>query len=172
VLVYLRTADGYDALAYIDQNGNSVTESPFAILEAAKCDPETPALPRAPQHHELVAKGVQLIVETEKSVGGQLGRPSSARYRTYERLKKYAEQVKGTLLDTHELRRAIEEIYRYPLLQSAVDTLNRQLKSGVSDHDLVELVLTLRNEGRLCRIESATRSDEPQIICSLGLREP
>jgi len=172
VLVYLRTADGYDALAYIDQNGNSVTESPFAILEAAKCDPKTPALPRAPQHHELVAKGVQLIVETEKSVGGQLGRPSSARYRTYERLKKYAEQVKGTLLDTHELRRAIEEIYRYPLLQSAVDTLNRQLKSGVSDHDLVELVLTLRNEGRLCRIESATRSDEPQIICSLGLREP
>ena len=88
------------------------------------------------------------------------------------RLKKYAEQVKGTLLDTHELRRAIEEIYRYPLLQSAVDTLNRQLKSGISDHDLVELVLTLRNEGRLCRIESTTRADEPQIICSLGLRNP
>jgi len=33
-------------------------------------------------------------------------------------------------------------------------------------------VLTLRNEGRLCRIESTTRADEPQIICSLGLRNP
>jgi len=172
VLVYLRTADGYDALAYIDSNGNSVTESPVAILEAAKCAPNTPALPRAPQHHALVATGVQRIVKTEKSVGGQLGRPSSARFRTYERLKHYTEQHKGTLFDSPELQKAIEEIYQYPLLPSAVDTLNRQLKSGITDHDLAELVITLRQEGRLCRIEGDRRPDEPQIICSLGLRQP
>lgn len=111
-LVYLRTAEGNDALAWIDTQGNSVTESQFAILKAAECPPDTPALPRAENHHKLVAKGVELIVETEKSVGGQLGRPSGARFRTYERLKAYAESVKGTLFDTAELRQAIEDIYK------------------------------------------------------------
>ncbi|NLX22788.1 MAG: NgoFVII family restriction endonuclease, partial [Phycisphaerae bacterium] len=118
-LVYLRTAEGNDALAWINKDGVSVTESQFAILKAAECQPDTPALPRHEQHHEMVAKGVKLIVETEKSVGGQLGRPSGARFRTYERLKAYAEAVKGTLFATPELLKAIEDIYKYPLLQSA-----------------------------------------------------
>ena len=41
-----------------------------------------------------------LIVAEEKTVGGQLGRPSGARFRTYERLKRYSEAIKGTLFDT------------------------------------------------------------------------
>jgi len=171
-LVYLRTAEGNDALAWIDTQGNSVTESPFAILKAAECEPDTPALPRAEDHHELVGNGIQLIVETEKSVGGQLGRPSGARFRTYERLKKYAEQIKGTLFESADLLKAIEDIYRYPLLQSATDTLNRQLKSGILDHDLASLVISLRQDGRLCRVEEDGESGEPQLICSLGLRRP
>jgi len=171
-LVYLRTAEGSDALAWINKEGSSVTESQFTILKAAECSPETPALPRHDQHHELVAKGVKLIVETEKSVGGQLGRPSGARFRTYERLKAYAEEIKGTLFDTPELRKAIEDIYKYPLLQSATDTLNRQLKSGVSDQTLGELVVSLRADARLCRVAEDVESTEPQVICSLGLRKP
>lgn len=38
-------------------------------------------MPRHEQHHEMVAKGVKLIIDTERSVGGQLGRPSGARFR-------------------------------------------------------------------------------------------
>lgn len=170
-LVYLRTAEGNDALAWINKDGVSVTESQFAILKAAECQPDTPALPRHEQHHEMVAKGVKLIVETEKSVGGQLGRPSGARFRTYERLKAYAEAVKGTLFATPELLKAIEDIYKYPLLQSATDTLNRQLKSGISDQALAELVVSLRADARLCRVAEDAESTEPQVICSLGLRK-
>ncbi len=169
-LLYLRTAEGNDALAWIDKNGNSVTESQFTILKTAECLPDTPALPRHNDHHEMVAKGVKLIVETEISVGGQLGRPSGARFRTYERLKAYAEEIKGTLFETPELRKAIEDIYRYPLLQSATDTLNRQLKSGISNHALAELVVSLRDDSRLCRIAETVESTEPQVICSLGLK--
>ena len=109
-LVYLRTAEGNDALAWVDKDGNSVTESQFEILKAAECEPDTPALPRQDNHHELVRKAVELIVAEEKSVGGQLGRPSGARFRTYERLKRYADDVKGTLFDSAELGKAIEEI--------------------------------------------------------------
>ena len=169
-LVYLRTAEGNDALAWIDKEGRSVTESQFTILKTAECKPDTPALPRHDQHHEMVAKGVKLIVETEKSVGGQLGRPSGARFRTYERLKAYAEEVKGTLFDIPELRHAIEDIYKHPLLQSATDTLNRQLKSGIDNTILADLVISLRADGRLCRASEDVETAEPQVICSLGLR--
>lgn len=170
-LVYLRTPAGNDALAWVNQAGESVTESQFAIIKAAECSPDAPAVPRHDKHHEMVANGVKLIVETEKSVGGQLGRPSGARFRTYERLKAYAEDMKGTLFATPELNKAIEDIYKYPLLQSATDTLNRQLKSGVSDTGLVDLVIGLRQDARLCRVADDTDTAEPQVICSLGLRK-
>jgi SNF2 family DNA or RNA helicase len=172
VLVYLRTAEGNDALAWVDKDGNGVTESQFEILKAAECAPETPALPRQENHHLVVRKGVELIVAEEKSVGGQLGRPSGARFRTYERLKRYAEEVKGTLFDTPQLAKTIEEIYRFPLRQSATDTLNRQLRTGIADEKLAELVMALRDDDRLCIIHEEEQTHEPQLICSLGLAEP
>lgn len=171
-LVYLRTAEGNDALAWVNTEGKSVTESQFTILKAAECAPETPSIPRHPQHHEMVASGVKLIVETEKSVGGQLGRPSGARFRAYERLKHYVDEIKGTLFATPELLKAIDDIYKYPLLQSATDTINRQLKSGINNPTLAELVIALRQDGRLCRVSDDQTETEPQIICSMGLRKP
>jgi hypothetical protein len=169
VLVYLKTAEDNDALARIDQSGNSVTESQFEILKSAECLPDTPALPRHEKHHELVKKGIELILEEEKSVGGQLGRPSGARFRTYERLKRYAGEVKGTLFESKELLKAIDDIYRCPLRPVAVDTLNRQLRSAISDKALADLVIALRDEGRLCRTLEEEQLQEPRIICSMGL---
>ena len=168
-MVYLRTAQGNDALAWVDKTGKAVTQSQFDILRAAECAPETPALPRPADHHELVRKGVEIIVAEEKTVGGQLGRPSGARFRTYERLKRHAESVKGTLFDTPPLAKCIEEIYRYPLRQVAIDILNRQLRSGVTDEALASLIISLREEDRLCIIQDEEHTEEPHILCSLGL---
>jgi superfamily II DNA or RNA helicase len=171
VLIYMRTGEGNDALAWMDTSGNSVTQSQLAVLRAAESKPDTPALPRHPLHHELVQKGVQHMLEEEKQTGGQLGRPSGARFKTYERLKGYAGDVRGTLFDTPELRKAIEEIYKHPLLQTATDTLNRQLKAGISNQMLADLVIQLRADGRLCQIHDEGQQPdlEPRIICSLGL---
>ena len=99
----------------------------------------------------------------------QLGWPSGARFRVYERLKGYAESVKGTLFETEPLRRAIDDIYHYLLRQAAVDTLNRQLRSGVSDQTLAELVIALRDDDRLCMVHDKDKGREPSIICSMGL---
>ena len=172
VLVYVRTAEGTDALSWVAPDGRIVTESQLAILRAAECSPDTPALPRRPDHHALVRRGVEETAAEEKRSGGGLGRPSGARHRTYERLKRYAEEIRGTLFDSKELHRAIEDILRHPLRQAATDSLNRQLRFGISDEDLARRVIDLRAEGRLCVIHDEQETQEPRIICSLGLRPP
>jgi hypothetical protein len=121
----------------------------------------------------LIEHKRKLIAREEKTLGGQLGRPSGARFRTSERLKRYAEEVKGTRFDTQQLRRTIEDVYNYPLRQVAVDTLNRQLRSGMSDENLARRVMKLRQEVRLSIIhEEEEESQEPRIIYSLGLTQP
>ncbi len=172
VLVYIQTGDGNDSLAWVDKTGKSVTESQYAILKAAECDPDTPAIPRLENHHSLVRKGVEHIVREEKSIGGTLGKPSGARYITYERLKRYAVDVKGTLFDQTELHKSIEEIYRYPLTQSAKDRINTHLRNQVTDEMLAQLAILLRNENRLCIINDEEQTREPSILCSLGLVAP
>ncbi len=170
VLLYMRTAEGTDALVWVDEKGESVTESQLAILKAAECAPDTPPLERRRDHHQLVQKGVELIVAEEHSTSGALGRSTSARARTYERLKAYIE--KNPLFASDELRAAVNEIYNYPLRETARDTLNRQLRAQISDERLVELVLALRSEDRLCVItdDEGGRRQEPVILCSMGLR--
>ena len=169
VLVFMRTPDGNDALAYVGLDGQSITESQLEILSAAECSPDTPAQPRNESYHQLVDKGIRQIIREEKRVGGQLGRPSGARFRTYARLKRYVEEIRDSSLDAGALRRAIDDIFRYPLHPSAVDTLNRQLRSGVEDQELAELIVIMREEDRLCVVDTKTKIQEPQIICSMGL---
>ncbi|MBA7702530.1 ATP-dependent RNA helicase DbpA [subsurface metagenome] len=171
VLVYMKTADGNDSLIWVSRDGKSVTQSQLAVLRAAECAPETPAIPRNPRHHELVKQGIDHIIQQEKAVGGQLGRPSGARYRTYERLKRYYDELKKhePLFAGDDLTRAIDDIYRYTLRSSATDTLNRQLRTGISDEDLATLVISLRDENRLSVIHEEEEPQEPRIICSIGL---
>jgi superfamily II DNA or RNA helicase len=170
VLVYMRSPADNDALVWMDRAGQAVTESQLAILRAAACGPETHALPRQSFHHEIVQRAVELAAEEEKTLGGSLGRPTGTRFRTYERLKKYAAEVRGTLFDTLELQRTIDEIYRYPLQQSAIDQLNRHMKHSSDLPQLAQLAVVLREEGRLCIVHEEQTAQEPRIICSLGLR--
>ena len=169
-LVYIQIGQENDALAWIARDGRSVTESQFAILQAAACEPDTEAFLPLEEHHRLVEEAARLIVSEERTIGGQLGHPSGARFRTYERLKDYAAGVEGTLFNTRELNQVIEAIYRYPLRQTATDTLNRQLRSRISNEDLAALVIDLWETERLCIVEEEQQTRELQIICSLGLR--
>ncbi len=175
VLMYLRTNDGTDALAWVDKNGNSVTQSQMRILRMARCSRDTLPMERHPQHHELVFKGANLVLEQQKSSGGQLGSPRSARSKTYERLNHYLRKVEretpllATGGDWQTLLQGVEEIYRYPLRETAITKLNRQLRSGITDEQLAEMVVSLRDNDALCIIHPEDEQQEAQIICSLGL---
>ena len=176
-LVYIRTPDDGDALVRMNAQGEVVTQSPLAILRAAECAPDQTPLERADWHHDIVAKGVAHLRQEERSTHGALGRPSGARFKSYDRLKRLLDDqgAERDLFFTDQLVREIEkamaDIYEYPLFQSAIDIINRQLKTGIGDRDLAELIIGLRGDGRLCMIQDRdnTHSDM-RIICSMGLR--
>lgn len=170
-MVYVRTADDNDALAWVDEQGRTVTESQHEILLAAACEPATPTLPRLASHHTLVQQAVAGIQQEHVTTGGQLGKRTSARCRTYERLKDYAAQVKDSLFDIKPLHQAIDAIYESPLTEVARDLLNRELKSGIENEKLAELILSLHEDDRLCVPQDDVEAREPKIICSLGIRK-
>jgi len=169
VLVYVKSPEGNDNLAWVGTQGQTVTESQFTILRAAECTPDAAPVPRAENHHELVARGLQLAVVQDKSVGGGLGRPSSPRRRTYERLRHYSEAMANTLFRDEELERALDDIYLRPLLETAADVLNRLMRGGVNDEELASAVKSLREDGRLTYAEDDAALREPRVVCSMGL---
>jgi hypothetical protein len=169
----MRTADDLDLLGRVDKDGQLVSESPLAVFRVAACSPDTPAVPRQSNHHELVKAAMAQMTREATSGVGQLGKSSGVRYRTYTRLKAYYDDLKvhAPLLVTDELTKVIDTIYRYPLREAAKDILYRQLKSGIDDTDLARLAINLRNEDRLCLVadEGDRAESQPRIICSLGL---
>ena len=174
VITYVKTGNDTDALVWLDQAGEVVTESQLAILRVAKCDPDTPKQDRHPQHHDLALAGVRKTQEADyiALTGGQLGRPNSTRRKTYEKLQRYVEALKADMPifgAPEGLEDAVNDIYRYPLLESARDRLNRQLRSEISDEDLAELAIDLWKDDRLSRKREGDDEGEPRILCSLGL---
>jgi superfamily II DNA or RNA helicase len=168
-LVYVKSPEGNDHLAWVGSNGKTVTESQFTVLRAAECLRDTPAVPRLENHHELVAEGLKLAVSQDKAVGGGLGRTGSPRRRAYDRLKAYATEQTKTLFRDEELERALDDMYHRPLLETAGDVLNRLMRSGVNDEELAEAVKSLREENRLTYAEDDPALHEPRVVCSLGL---
>ena len=170
VLVYLRTATGANFLAWVNPSGSRVTESQYRILKAAECAPGSPAQPRIPNHHQLVADALAALAAEETHTGGSLGRPSGARYKTYERLQRHSNATRGTLFNTQALQFTIDEVYKYPLRESAADILNRELRANGTDEVLANLAIELREAGKLSQILNEDQTSlDPRIICSMGL---
>ncbi|PZR37655.1 MAG: NgoFVII family restriction endonuclease, partial [Azospira oryzae] len=170
VIVYSRTADDNDVLVWTNKKGEVITQSQLVILRAAQCNAGTAPQFRMPEHYKLVEKGLEYIKDIEITTGGQLGKQSSVRYRIYMHLTRYYEEFKDTLFVTDALKRAIDDIYKYPLKETAKEVISRQLKAGATDDTLANLVSALREEDKLCVISEEDKTDrEPQIICSMGI---
>ncbi|MGC8743151.1 MAG: hypothetical protein ACP5T0_04660 [Verrucomicrobiia bacterium] len=176
VLTYLRYPDGAVALVRVDERGNLVSKFISAIFRAAACAPNTPPLPRAENHHNLVARCVEIATEEQTALGGQLGSLRSMRRKLYDRLKRYRErfQVNPTLFTPETLKQidsVLNLIWRYPLKRAAQDAVNRQMRLGITDEALLELVLRRAIDENLCEVtdEDDTSRSEPRIICSMGL---
>lgn len=173
VLVYMRNQAGYDALAYLDKEGQLVTQSPLRILKLAECAPQTAAQARHPQHHALVAKAVVYLRRSEASSVGALGGPRELRRRLYDALLRHYQTLsKQSPLFKTELAETLQEVHDYPLLRSLMPELRRLLGSKPSDERIAEAAIGWRRAGRLCNLSERPTSalkGNPRLLCSLGL---
>jgi len=171
VIVYTRTSDDNDVLAWLDSQGKMITQSQLTILKAAECNKDTNPLHKLPKHHEIVKTAVDIINKEDVTAGGSLGKKTGVKYRVYMRLDRYFKENEGTLFVTEEMKKAVDDIFKYPLKEFARDALNRQLKAGVSDEGLANLVVSLRDDDKLCITDNEEQINQlPQIICSMGIK--
>lgn len=114
---------------------------------------------------------MEFITRDEITAGGALGKKTGVKYRVYMRLDRYLKENAGTLFVTEEMKKAVDDIFKYPLKEFARDTLNRQLKAGIADDGLALLVASLRDDNKLCITgDEEPENRLPQIICSIGLK--
>ena len=171
-VVYVKTSNNQHILAQMNNAGEIVSQSQSKILNFLACESDEPTAPPADNHHELVAAAVhQVKADQSNTIGGQLGGARSIRNRVYGRLQGYFEQWEDTLFETDALKAAIDQIYHYPLKESARDRLSRQLQANIPDADLAHMVKNLHDAGDLCAMPTSDDPVEPHIICSMGLVE-
>lgn len=162
VLAYVKTNTNQHILTQLGASGEVITQSQSKILNLLECAPAEPIAPTAGNHHELVEQVVAQVKKGHVDIGGQLGGAQNIRRRVYDRL-----QSCKTPSDT--LKRAIEQIFRYPLKETARDRLRRQLRANIGNDDLATLVEILHDAGDLCAVPRAGEPVVPHVICSMGL---
>jgi len=175
VIAYLRFPEGADALVRVNEQGELVSQSLTSVFRDAACGPDAPALQKAENHHELVAAAAGYAIQEQTNLRGGVGTMRSTRRKVIERLKRYRETVQARyplfaqqMLDP--LDPDYDAIFTHTLTANASTTLGRQIRLGMTDEQLVEMVVQLHTDGKLCVSEEIQQTD-PVVVCSLGLRE-
>jgi hypothetical protein len=100
---------------------------------------------------------------------------NSAR-KLWERLNRYRTQLQrnpaGLSQDKlQQLESVLGLIWRYPLKRAAQDAISRQMRLGITDGGLLDLVAERALDENLCEVsdDEERPRPEPQLICSMGL---
>lgn len=176
VITYARTHNDFDVLTWLAPDGSIVSHSQKRILQAMSCDALTPATSPLVNHHELVCDAVAQVESdsADPTTAGILGNRFSTRYRLVELLDHYYRQDTTLFFtdeDKEDLKLAINDIYNYPLLDTAKLTIGQMLRRNQNNDEIVQYVIDLRKNGALCRLPVEENTNrEPIIVCSLGMR--
>lgn len=176
VITYARTANDFDVLTWLDTEGNVVSQSQSRILRAMACNINTEAIDPLDNHHELVARAIDVAREqgVANSTGGILGGRNTPRHRTIrllERVYEYETDMFYTQERKDTIKLVIDEIYNHPLLETARIAIAQIFRSGAQEQDIVDYVIELSKSDSLCRNDDRTGHHDPTIICSLGIRK-
>ena len=172
VITYAKTPSGSDMLMWMDTKKNIVTQSQKTILDALACDYDTPAVnPPLDNHHELVKLSIKEMQSVKIPQGGILGPRFSTKNRLFTLLDTYCKDHEGTFFVTDDLKLSVDDIYNYPLYEEAKYILGQMLRRNASAEEIIATVIDFRNEDRLViRGDENAVIKEPQIICSMGLK--
>lgn len=176
VITYARTYNDFDVLSWLAPDGTVISHSQKKILQAMQCPIDQPSATPLENHHELVCMATEQVQKetADPYTAGILGNRFSTRYRLVELLDHYVKQESNLFFsyeDREDLKYAIDDIYNYPLLDSAKLTIGQMLRRNQNNDDIVQYVLDLRKSGALCRLPVEDNTNrEPVIVCSLGLK--
>ncbi len=167
VIVHSQTVTGSDAFAVVHRSGDARTITPQEALRMAECEPDTPPQPALTDHHDLVAAAFDGPLTTPPAKVAVV--PTGVRGRCYESLKTYKSSPQLDLLaPDEELGTALEDLRRFPLQPSALQTLARAARER-TPADLAALIVSLHREQILCEYpDTSTTLVEPRVICSMG----
>lgn len=177
VVTYARTYNDFDVLTWLAPDGSVVSHSQKRILQAMACAADTPQTDAIENHHDLVGQAIADVQSetAEVNTAGILGNRFSTRYRLVELLDHYYKNQDPTLFysveDKEDLKRAIDDIYNYPLLDTAKLTLGQMLRRNQNNDEIVQYVIDLRKNNALCRLPAEENINrDPVIVCSMGMR--
>ncbi|MBP5365165.1 MAG: helicase [Bacteroidales bacterium] len=173
VITYVKTHNGYDVLSWYNSRGEILSQSQRRILQAMACNYDTAEEEPLENRFELVKKAVRETDDKDTRVSGILGNRFSTRYRIIELLEHYYQQPPNLLFDADKkqlLKKVIDDIYNYQLLDETKIYLSRVLHTNAAD-EIVESVLEMHKNNSLCRIDEERDTEQmPEIICSMGLK--
>jgi hypothetical protein len=167
VLVYTLSQLGYDRIGFASRSGDTHRLGPHEALAKTACEPVEAGIERMPEHYELVQTVIDGPLATDDLiVEGQL---SGVRRRVYKRLRTLITEGGGQLFSPdQDANDAVDSLYNSPLTEYAKQALARAMR-GQSSEDVLALVVSLHNEGRLT-INSLSSEDELRIVCSMGFQ--
>lgn len=176
VVTYARTYNDFDVLTWLAPDGTVISNSQKRILQAMACPLDEPRIDPFSNHLELVCQAIHQVEEdtADPTTAGILGNRFSTRYRIVDLLEHYYRQDNSlffSIEDKEDLKLAINDIYNYPLLDTAKLTLGQMLRRNQNNDEIVQYVIELRKNGALCRLPLEDNPHkEPSIVCSMGMR--
>lgn len=173
VITYARTKSDNDVLVWLNASGGVESQSAGRIFRALACSADTPKLDPLENHHELVAKAISSISDSMQASAtvGVLGSKSSTKYRVYAILKNRLAENLMPLFEQN-LKSAADQVYSYPMKESAKNALGKMLQKHLPVDDIIQTVLDLHRSNDLCIVPEAEDDASPhtaRIICSMGL---
>lgn len=184
VITYVRTPNGFDMLSWYGSDGNLISQSQKRILKAMECSIDNQPEQPLDNHLQLVATAADNVAADNTNYSGSLGNRFSTRYRIIDLLEKFCAEKDKKMAATRqddlfygkasleEVKKAINDIYNYPLLDTVKTTLGRMLRNRkLTDEDIADYVVSMYNENQL--VHKPKEDDDNRdnhIVCSLGLR--
>ena len=170
VITYARTKSDNDVLVWLNADGGVESQSPTKIFKALACSDKTPKLQPLPYHHDLVAKALSSIKNEQAVAVGMLGSKSSTKYRIFAILQNRLKENMMPLFEQN-LKAAADQIYSYPMKETAKNALGKMLQKHLPVDDIIQAVLEFHKDGELCVVpeDSDASPLSARIICSMGL---
>ena len=170
VITYARTKSETDVLTWLNATGGVESQSPTRIFQALACSAKTPKLEPLANHHELVARSIAAIKDTSTVSMGVLGSKSSTKYRIFAILQNRLKENPMPLLEQN-LKTAADQVYSYPMKESAKNALGKMLQKRLPADDIIQTVLELQRENDLCIVleDDDHAPHTARIVCSMGL---